>query len=105
MNKSSSQYWLWGGISGLVIGAVLSGILFVIAFAVHDISDAFGPLAENIFDFFAYALLITPLSNEGFSFNISLVISAAWVFLIGAVLGWIYGKLYNRVKIVKKNVN
>ena len=55
-------------------------------------------VAEKIFNFFATILLIAPLSDAGFSFGESLLISAVYVFLVGALIGWLYGKYKNKIK-------
>ncbi len=85
------RYILSGGLIVLAFGSILGLLLFSVAFSAHD-SDAYGVIAEKIFNFFATILLIAPLSGQGFSFGESLLISAVYLFLIGALIGWVYGK-------------
>ena len=76
----------------LIIGIALHLILFSVAIGVHDIGDTYGVFLDRIFSFVANILLIGLLSHEGFSYSESLAISFLYLFCIGALIGWFYGK-------------
>ena len=86
------KYWLRWGLIALSINIFLSFLGVVIGFYAHDISDAYGSFAEKIFDFFATILLYTPLGGEGFQFPELFLISFGSWFLVGVLLGFVYGK-------------
>ena len=90
------RYWLIGAISGLTIGAVILLVLGIVGLTAHNISDQYGLVAENVFNFFSNITLITFLSKEGFLFPESIIICLVYYFLIGAIIGSVYGKTKNR---------
>lgn len=93
MNSLRRRYWLIGGVGGVIVALIMLLILYSVAVGVHDIGDAYGPLAESIFGFIGTVLLITPLSNAGFSLGVSVFIMIPYAFLLGALVGLLYGKI------------
>ncbi len=93
---NNKRYWLRGGIAGLVFNAIFTLPGIIIGIFAHDVSDAFGTVAEKIFNFFGTILLYIPLGKEGFQFPLLFVISFGFTSIVGAVIGWIYGKIKNR---------
>lgn len=93
------RHWLKGGITALGINIFLSLAGVIISFSTHDISDAYGIIAEKVFNFFAAILLYLPLGKEGFQFPELFIISLGFWFLIGASFGCIYGKIKEGSKI------
>jgi hypothetical protein len=92
--KYMKKYWLRGGISGLIFGLILYvGLFLVAATGVHDISDTYGIIAEKIFNLFAHISLIIPLDRAGFSPGETFIISGIYTFVLGAIIGFIYGKI------------
>ncbi|HEY4511652.1 MAG TPA: hypothetical protein VJH55_02315 [Candidatus Paceibacterota bacterium] len=93
MNK---RYWLKGGILAVVINLVLFGFMYG--------CDSFIPIAGEGFGcgvLFGLPLLpilmfLGYLTSGNVSFSVGLITAFVFWFLIGAILGWLYGKIKNK---------
>jgi hypothetical protein len=87
--------WLRDGIIAIIIGLLALFILVIFAISSHNIGDGFGQTADSIAKAIGNLLLITPLSNQGFSFLESSIIIIPYLFLLGIGVGWAYRKVKN----------
>jgi hypothetical protein len=107
-------YWLKGGVIGLII-PILSYFLFTLLYIIMILFVSIGfqsSLINSIFVFIGsllsyggnpmaiYLLFNTPGSNleGGLLYAVLLPLSCLFYGLIGAIIGWIYGKIKSRGK-------
>ena len=100
MNK---RYWLKGGIIGSVINIVLTILIFVLSPFLGLMLTYFLAPFVSPFIFGVHPLLISTVAIPYFSwmslgvyFSIKVLLPVMVYFLIGAIIGYLYGKNKNR---------
>lgn len=98
--KREWPYWLNGGIIGIIIGIITSIILF---FNLFDYKfDVPFPDPETLFPMRFFVKIMPDCSGEecvGRALDLMTLIpplSILYSFLIGAIIGWLYGKIKSR---------
>jgi hypothetical protein len=97
-------YWARGGIVSVVLSAVVALILFIFFTCSTPFTDScWFPSWAVIFYLplviFQINLPVYPASFADTAFLIKIILAAIiFYFIIGAIIGWIYGKIKNRNK-------
>ena len=84
------RYWLRGGMVGLVLGVILDLWLLTQGACVGLNADGTSICPTKLSDIFLIDLKMTPVY-----FHFIVVIT---LFLVGIIIGWLYGKIKNRNK-------
>ena len=101
MGWKNWPYWLKGGILFSLINALLSTLIYLILLILKNNFDTIRFAAEYSFFLVISLLFINPAwyfsgPRSYFDIIFGLVVGAALYFIIGAIIGWIYGKIKSR---------
>ncbi|PIN93035.1 hypothetical protein COU54_04765 [Candidatus Pacearchaeota archaeon CG10_big_fil_rev_8_21_14_0_10_31_24] len=91
------SYWLKGGIIGICIGIIIDLLYFFFMYSFPEWFDGF-----IIFVTFDFGFIISPLVCKGslacilIDVLITLILFVFEVAILGALIGWIYGKIIGK---------
>jgi len=86
------SYWLKGGIIGLVISLLITlSTMFMPVYCIGLSQDGTGCVSPTGIDAWKYNF--NSLFDDTFGIIILFIVS---LFIIGAIIGWIYGKIKQR---------
>ena len=100
MGWKNWSYWLKGGIIGLVIFLIITVLFQLLTSSISVV-----PTRSNLFVYFLMPGIISALmwcgdcqakGGEPIMISMMVVISIITYFLIGAIIGYIYGKIKNK---------
>lgn len=87
--ENKKRYWLRGGITGAML-AIIIVFIFLSPFFDVVVPDSYNGLIQSIF---LIIFLLTPIILWGKSFLYMYVIGPVVWFILGAIIGLIYGKI------------
>ena len=92
----AKKYWLRGGLTGAVLACVVV-FLFYSSWVDSLVPDIYNGTRDNVF---LIIFLLTPIFLFGKSLAFMYVVGPGVWFILGSVLGWIYGKIKNMNKVI-----